>query len=134
MGALRFRALPCLSFVLEHGSSAFYLAQPVAIPHELSADPELGFHPERGFELQCGLGGDTFLAAQNAADFRHGQPHALRERRLRQAAGLDELLAQDLAGTFGRLRCGNANGKNQAEAPLRVRSGGRSTGKDCGAA
>src|SRR5215207_1777137 len=109
----RLRAL-ALPFVLEHGGAALDLAQAVAVPHELRPNPELGLDAERRLEQQCRLGGDPFLPTEDAADLRHRDPHALRERGLRETPGLDELFPQDLAWTLGRLRRRNANGENHA--------------------
>ena len=123
-----FRALR-LPFVLQHCRATLHLAQPVAIPDELGPDPELRLDTKRRFQLQRRFGSDALFAAEDPAHFGDRDAHALRERRLRKATRLDELLAENLPRTLWWLRCGHANGKNQAMTGSRVGF----AGGDCGA-
>ena len=101
--------------MLEHGCSPLHFAQSVAIPDELRADPELRLDAQSSLEQKRRLGRDALLTAENASDFADGYVHALSERSLRQATGLDELFAKDLAGTLRRLGRWNADREDQAE-------------------
>lgn len=113
----RSRFLPlALPFVLEHGRASLDFAQTIAVPDELGANPEFRLDAKRRLEQQRRLGGDPFLATQDAPHLGDRHAHALRQGSLAQATGFDELLSEDLARSFGRLRRGNADGENQAES------------------
>ena len=125
------RALASLPLMLEHSRPALDFAQPITIPDELRANPELGFDSQRGFELQRRLGGDAFFATEDVSDLGDRHAHSRCERGLRQSTALDELLAQYLTWTLGWLRRRNADGEDQEETS---RVNVRTRDEDCGAA